>query len=164
MTENTIIPMVFYDILDQTTVFGKMYMLAMHVLSLTTCTCNKYDSCFFLFFHWWGDIDVRIKNNIYKCNWALVTYAQLSNALVYMHVFVTLLILSVLVCWFFIHDSVAEAANALYETAKNTVTQVSAETEAIFSKLSVLTDQLRLPQNILQLIGERFILKISNKY
>lgn len=44
MTENTIIPMVFYDILDQTTVFGKMYMLAMHVLSLTTCTCNKYDS------------------------------------------------------------------------------------------------------------------------
>lgn len=53
----------------------------------------------------------------------------------------------------------AEAANALYETAKNTVTQVSAETEAIFSKLSVLTDQPRLPQNILQLIGER-----SNKY
>lgn len=94
----------------------------------------------------------------------IVTYAQLSNALVYMHVFVTLLILSVLVCWFFIHDSVAEAANALYETAKNTVTQVSAETEAIFSKLSVLTDQPRLPQNILQLIGERFILKISNKY
>lgn len=94
----------------------------------------------------------------------IVTYAQLSNALVYMHVFVTLLILSVLVCWFFIHDSVAEAANALYETAKNTVTQVSAETEAIFSKLSVLTDQLRLRQNILQHIGERFILKISNKY
>lgn len=83
-----------------------------------------------------------------------------------MHVFVIyiLLILSVLECWFFIHDSVAEAANALYETAKNTVTQVSAETEAIFSKLSVLTDQLRLPQNILQLIGERFILKISKKY
>lgn len=44
MTENIIIPMVFYDILDQTTVFGKMYMLATHVLSLTTCTCNKYDS------------------------------------------------------------------------------------------------------------------------
>lgn len=50
MTENTIIPLVFYDILDQTTVFGKMYMLAMHVLSLTTCTCNKYDSWFFSFF------------------------------------------------------------------------------------------------------------------
>lgn len=89
MTENTIIPMVFYDILDQTTVFGKMYMLAMHVLSLTTCTCNKYDSWFFFFFLYiYWDIDVRIKNNIYKCNWALVTYAQLSNALVYMHVFV----------------------------------------------------------------------------
>lgn len=52
-------------------------------------------------------------------------------------------------------DSVAEAANALYETAKNTITQVSAETEAVFSKLSVLTDQLKLPQNILQLIGEK---------
>lgn len=51
-------------------------------------------------------------------------------------------------------NGVAEAANALYETAKNTVTQVSAETEAIFSKLSVLTDQPRLPQNILQLIAD----------
>lgn len=51
-------------------------------------------------------------------------------------------------------NGVAAAANALYETAKNTVTQVSAETEAIFSKLSVLTDQLRLRQNILQLIAD----------
>lgn len=102
MTENTIIPMVFYDILDQTTVFGKMYMLAMHVLSLTTCTCNKYDSWFFSFFSLMRRYWCQNKNNIYKCNWALVTYAQLSNALVYMHVFVTLLILSVLVCWFFI--------------------------------------------------------------
>lgn len=56
-------------------------------------------------------------------------------------------------------DSVAEAANALYETAKNTITQVSAETEAVFSKLSVLTDQLKLPQNILQLIADHHSLQ-----
>ncbi|XP_062614603.1 uncharacterized protein LOC134276358 [Saccostrea cucullata] len=49
---------------------------------------------------------------------------------------------------------VTHVTKSIFETAKNTISQIQSETEKLFNALRVSSDNLKLPENILQLIAK----------